>query len=252
MTFHIYLTTYTLNNELFLTSIFHCPPSNNLNIYSTIHFINGIQKLTYLNFSQNSLYQYPIYLQDCSSFIGLYNNIEGNRPIHSYTIYFHGGSSIRKINYTNIIKNTSPNGGVIYSVNTPYDFYKCFFEKNFNWLFQGYLSIRDSWISHNSELLYPANYVNFYGSNCQNSEGCLTEKHIISHLSTAVCQTETPAPSKTPNIEELNLTPCNTLPPLPTPPQTIPLSPTICLIESNSGNINLKLINLFLIKITIL
>ena len=225
-------------NYFLLTSWNLCSRNNLIRNYASIYLSYGFHNLSYINSSNNncdhgasirSLYMTQSNIQ--------FSTFSQNSGTISFGIY--GPTYLTKCN---IIENNSTiNNGIFYSdgTNVFIIIRESFIINNLITLFHtangGTIQTKDCFIIHNLTLISIGTLIYIPNDNCL-SNLCLQTTHLNHHLSTGVCLAQlTPYPTNQ-EINNLDITPCLTLPNPPTPPMTIPPSPTSCKIYSNEAN----------------
>ena len=208
-----------------LISYSKCSPFHqSYNIYSSLYISYGKQNISNTNSSYNhasfhssicivSPTNLSLYL---SAFT--YNNVKTY-----YNLCFQSSSSISRfyIEFCNIINNNSPDtvGGVIYS-DGGFVFNDCIFMYNSDYLFSHYTGnkcyVNRGYIFHhnNAYVINPNGYQSYLVFSGEIRNNLITPTYTIVYFSTHFCHGDF--------MNGQELTPCITLPPIPTPAQTIP------------------------------
>ena len=147
--FHSYFirTNSNQNNSLIFVTISKCSPFYN-NGYTSCYLRSGNQLLKNFNSSNNLCFEsssFENYGPD--SFNGIHCTFYNNTATQ-ICIYFQTGSNERIINYSNFIKNQSPNLKLFLLIGTSYNLNNFIFYENLG-LIAG-ISISNSFIDHNN------------------------------------------------------------------------------------------------------
>ena len=238
------------NGDILYSTLYFCSPDNTGTKYYSIRTFPG--KIGIKNTNSSfciSSHGSSFYIANGSPFFFNYSNIENGYSTY-HCLHIMEATSECKISTINFINNTvtSASYAIIHSA-IPLTFvFECVFYLNKGFLFNGFLTCQLSWFEHNSGLTI--------GSNVMIISSIPFEfTYRLINFGTALCITPIPPPEPTTSsINGLEITPCLTLYPNPTPPQSIPQPPTECLFPSNSnlGYSMTSIFELLLIHLTII
>ena len=141
-----------------------------------------------------------------------------------YAVSFQSGTLIRKMQISNFVNNTSSSGAVIYGESSATQITQCIFTQNTGVLFSGTLNVSQSWIHHEYSLsagtvVILSSTITTYGPE---------PTYELQNYASAICITPTPGP-----------TPGHTNPPVGediSPCMTLPALPTACNVQSECGS----------------
>ena len=199
----------TSKNEIRFCSVQKCAPDNSVTRYESIRLEYGRQVISNLNSSFNHCYDYSSFrVQTPVTFTANFLNIVSNFALHSICVGV-GSGSTKSFSSSNIIRNDSPSGNGVYYHNSGHSatFSNSIFYLNYNTLFSkpggGALNINNCFIQHSSTTT-SGTLITYTAVITTNG---LTETILISHFSSYYCN---------PEFQELDLSPCQTLHPVPT------------------------------------
>ena len=212
-----------LKSHVFYTSLIQTGFLTNTH-HSTITMQNGSQLIENTNFSKNLVNHYIIYSYIASNLKMTFFTLDSNQGAN-FLIYYQATLGTPLISHLNFVNNSVPSAnGLIQSYNIFHTFQNSFFLNNTGFLFTGYLTASNCYISHIYNITSGVNAIVVPNLNCVNDLSCMINTHYIDFYSTYLCQIPTPPPTTNPTLNPQDLTPCITLPP----------SPTSCIIESQN------------------
>ena len=202
-------------NKMFQVSIsFSASKSNFWRRYG-FYLNDGIQEINNLNSSYCSGYTTSsFYCLNPTSLLVTHANVVNSDPYSQYVVYFQSGTLIRKMQISNFVNNTSSSGAVIYGTTSETQIIQCIFTQNKDVLFSGTLNVSQSWIHHEYSL--SAGTVVILSSTITTQGPAPTFE--LQNYASAICITPTPGPTPGPTNPPVgeDISPCMTLPPLPT------------------------------------
>ena len=230
------------------THIVRCDPlvASNGN-QAPVYMTNGQQNISFFNASNNyATTNTGLSSQNPVSFNCKFATYANNRPA-SFTVVYISTGGASQMYMSNFVNNTSPNtNAIIQSANQNFAIEECAFYNNLNPLFGGFLTAYYCMISHAG--------AQTIGTDCAYiSNLAFSSTFSLTNFGTALCITPTPDPTCTPmpTLEPQENSNCPTLPPIPTPPQSLPPSQTACIVISDNQAVS-TLVQVFnLLRITL-
>ena len=231
-----------VNIFVHFTSLFSCPGNFiGASSQSVLNIHAGKQNISNLN-SSNNICDVGSSIR-CSNMVECtikFSSFSRNSGIHPFQI-FEGSAFFTQNNLIN--NNSTLSNGLFYIYSAAalliLKINSCFMVNNLFVLFQclgtSSMQIENCFINHNLTLLTTGVSIFINGENCLDFS-CFQNTHLIYHLSTGVCLAQLTPPPSNDEIYQLDVTPCITLPNPPTPPISLPPSPTSCEIYSNNSN----------------
>ena len=228
----LYSTSGSNNkNSILFSTLSRCSSNSDNDRRSAVRLGNGNQTISNVNTTYCYNDYYSAYTLQTSIFLKVqYNQIEHCYPSGYTVIYIISGSGTILFSENNFINNSSPSTsyGLFRSTPSTTLITNCVFSINKGVLFSGALTCSNSFIQHSDSLTTGLSI------SLVNTKP-LGETFEIINFGTALCITPIPNPTNIqPTVEGNELTPCRTIPLPPTPPQSLPLTPTECLIFSES------------------
>jgi len=226
------LTLSTSKNWIQFSSIIFSSPITPSNRRAPIYLNNGQVIVRNLNSSNNWLKDHSgVYIHNANSLSVNFTSLCNNLLSTSIVMYVHSCSSLNVFTLSNVINNTSPSPSIIQTSSSILDINNVVFALNANTLFAGQMNVYNCYISH-SGVLTSGSAVTMMDINT------ITDTFALINFGTAMCITPTPDPTIIPPETPIghDLTPCATPFPLPTPPQTIPPSPSDCMFNESQGS----------------
>ena len=203
------------------------PYHQSYTIYSCFYIYLGNQNISYTNSSYNHANYYSSIFIQLPTILNLrFSSFCHNNVQHSNNLYFDSSSSVtlHYIEYCNILNNNSPNtgGGVIFS-NGGFSFNDCIFMFNSHYLFYHSSTnkcyVNRGYIFHHSSSFLKYGTTTYIIFNSVTESNVYTPTYTIQYFSSYHCHGDF--------MNGLDLSPCITLPPNPTPAQTIPICQSI-------------------------
>ena len=224
----------TTRHQYLSVSVHHCSPFVGTTSQSECMTISrGNLIITSMNCSQNFNYQMSAFSIDsiASSNVNFSSFIYNGATLR-HCLYSNHAYSQFTISFSNIIQNTSPStsaSGII-SIDGHFLIINSTILQNNGILFHR-RSVSYNFQVYNSYVVHFSGYPISYTSpiSFQSTTSTMTNTFLISHYYTHHCLDDSKI--------GLDLSPCQTIPPIPTVPPTIPQSPSNCFQSSENNSI---------------
>ena len=214
--------------RFFQNTVTLCYPFNtNAHGTSSVYFHSGNLTCSNNNVTNNYAYEKAgIYTVNIGNAIISFLHCSHNFPSIYYVIFFDGTNSMNNIiENSNFFNNSSPHPSIIFSSQSLTTIVNSIFLQNKNVLFGGKITVNNCFISEESTLSI-GTYISVFAS-----YGNSTTFSLLNY-GTAFCETPIHPPT---DPEFLDISPCATQYPPPTPVRTFPPSQTECFMSFNQN-----------------